>query len=146
MQKVLATALLMFAVAFPVHADIFKWRNASGEIEYGDTPPPGVEGSPVTVEADPASVQQPEPLEQQVQEMDAQIAEQKAAKAAAKKAKENEKLRKQNCESARKNIAELNRGGHRLTEMPDGEFERLSEEERQSLLRKNQNAEKAYCD
>ena len=72
--------------------------------------------------------------------------QQKAAKEETAAKKQNAEIRKQNCENARNNITQLNYGGHRLAEMPDGSYERFSEEKKQEMIKKNEDAIKEFCD
>ena len=37
-------------------------------------------------------------------------------------------------------------GGHRLTRMPDGSYERLEEKQQQALISKNEKAVHEFCD
>jgi len=109
---------------------------------YGQFPPAGVNATRIKADPEPKSAPARKPLEEQVKELDKQMEQQKAAKEETTANKQNAATRKQNCENARSNITKLGYGGQRLAHMPDGSYERLSEEKKQE----NQDAIKEFCD
>jgi len=136
----------MALLALPASAAMYKWNDANGETRYGQFPPAGVNATRIKADADPKSAPARKPLEEQVKELDKQMEQQKAAKEEAAAKTQNAAIRKQNCENARSNVNQLHYGGHRLAEMPDGSYERLTEEQKQEMIKKNQDAIKEFCD
>jgi len=146
MRPTITITLLMALLALPASAAMYKWNDANGETRYGQFPPAGVNATRIKADADPKSAPARKPLEEQVKELDKQMEQQKAAKEEAAAKTQNAAIRKQNCENARSNVDQLHYGGHRLAEMPDGSYERLTEEQKQEMIKKNQEAIKEFCD
>jgi len=146
MRPTITITLLMALLALPASAAMYKWNDANGETQYGQFPPAGVDATRIKSDSDPKSAPARKPLEEQVKELDKQMEQQKAAKEETAAKKQNAEIRKQNCENARNNITQLNYGGHRLAEMPDGSYERFSEEKKQEMIKKNEDAIKEFCD
>ena len=130
--------LLVFATASPA-ADtqyIYKWTDDQGEVQFTQFPPLGRKAERLRGATPPA--QSPESvmndLQKQVDTMDQQNKEKLQATEKAKQQEEIQKLRKSNCETAHKNLANLQRGGNVRYMGPNGEAIRLTEEERQKRI------------
>lgn len=41
-------ALMLFWMALPLHAEVYKWIDAEGKVQYGDAPPKGAKASKVS--------------------------------------------------------------------------------------------------
>lgn len=130
----------------PATAAMYKWTDADGHVQYGQYPPAGVDAKPMKAAPAPRSAPAREPLDQQIKALDKQLDAQKEQQAKAEEEKQNEENRKINCQNAKKNIGELNRGGHRLMHMPDGSYRRFTEEERQAEIAKNKKAIDEFCE
>ena len=147
MRPTITITLLLASLALPASAAMYKWSDANGETQYGQFPPAGVNATPIKADPQPkASAPARKPLQEQVEEMDEQLKQQETAKEEAAAETKNAEIRKQNCENARKNITQLGYGGHRLAKMPDGSYERFSEEKKQEMIKKNEDAIKEFCD
>jgi len=146
MRLTLTISLLMAVLAFPASAGMYKWEDANGKTQYGQFPPAGVNATPMKAEPAPKSATTRKPLQEQVKELDKHLEQQETAKAEASVKKQNAEIRKQNCVNARNNITQLGYGGNRLAKMPDGSYQRLSEEKKQAQIKKNQDAIKEFCD
>ena len=146
MHPTITIALLMAVLAVPASAAMYKWNDANGETQYGQFPPAGVNATRIASDPDPKSTTGRKSLEEQVKELDQQLEQQKAAKEEAAAKKQDAEIRKLNCENAHKNITQLGYGGNRMTQMPDGSYERLSEEKKQEMIKKNEDAIKEFCD
>jgi Domain of unknown function (DUF4124) len=138
--------LLLLLASAPAGADMFKWTDAGGNIQYGQHPPPGVPAERLKSAPAPQSAPAPKSLQQQVDDMNRRTEEQNQRKAEAEKQKQAAANRKMNCEIANRNIEQLNSGGNRLIKMPDGSYQRLDEKTRQAQIEKNQKAIKEFCD
>jgi hypothetical protein len=138
--------LLTLLAAAPVEAAMFKWTDADGNIQYGQHPPAGAKAEQIRAAPAPKSAPVAKPPQQQVEELDKRLDAQQQQKAEAEEKKQAMENRKINCANARKNLEQLSYGGHRLMHMPDGSYQRLDEEQKQALVKKNQDAVKEFCD
>jgi hypothetical protein len=49
-----ALAIVLFVLAFPAHADVYRWVDENGTVHYSnETPPAGVKATKVDIEAEP---------------------------------------------------------------------------------------------
>jgi hypothetical protein len=142
-------ALLVFATASPA-ADtqyIYKWTDDQGEIQYTQFPPPGRKAE--RLYAPPPPAQSPETIEnelqKQVETMEQQNEEQLQGAKDAKQWAEIQKIRRSNCETAHKNLVNLQRGGNVRYMGSNGEVIRLSEEERQKRIDETNTQIKENC-
>ena len=131
-------ALLVFAMASPAAdtQDIYKWTDDQGEVQYTQFPPPGrkterLHGSPPPAES-PETIENG--LQKQVETMEQQNKEQLQGAKDAKQWAEIQKIRRNNCETAHKNLVNLQRGGNVRYLGPNGEVIRLTDEERQKRI------------
>jgi hypothetical protein len=130
-------------------ATMYKWTDASGNVQYGEFPPAGSQAERIKAAPTPADATPPEKsksLQQQVEEMEKRQDAKKQRQAEATQKQQNAANRKINCENARSNIQRLNYGGNRLVHMPDGSYQRLDEKQKQEQIEKNQQAIKEFCD
>jgi hypothetical protein len=116
---------------------IYKWVDQNGAIQYTQMPPP--EGmQPIEIREAPPPADDPEAerskLQQQTEDLDERMEKRQESAAKAEASARNEEIRRQNCNSARKNLAELQQGGIKRYLMPDGEVIRLTEEDRQKRI------------
>jgi hypothetical protein len=146
MRYITVFSLTASLVAGPASAAMFKWTDTDGNVQYGQYPPAGVAAKQIQANPGPANTPPVPSLQQQVEALDKQLAEQADQKAEAEKLKQEADNRKINCANARQNLDNLNLGGHRLSQLPDGSYERLSEEKRQELITKNKQAIEDFCD
>jgi hypothetical protein len=130
--------LLVFATASPA-ADtqyIYKWTDDQGEVQFTQFPPLGRKAERLRGTAPPT--QSPESimndLQKQVDTMEQQNKEQLQGSKDAKQWADIQKIRRSNCETANKNLVNLQRGGNVRYMGPNGEAIRLTEEERQKRI------------
>jgi len=132
----------------PVSAEIYKWTDATGEIQYSQVPPAGgvktekIQGAhPPADDPDVAN----ESLQKQVDAMNKSIAE----KAEKDKEKEMEKelatTNKRNCATSQDNLKKLEEGGRRRYLTADGEIMHFTEEERQEQISAAKEEIEKYC-
>lgn len=138
--------LLLLLAATPAGAAMFKWTDASGNVQYGQFPPAGSNAERLKGAPAPASAPAGKSLQQRVEEMEKRQDSEKQSKAEAAQKQQEAANRKTNCENARQNIERLNYGGNRLVHMPDGSYQRLDEKQKQAQLEKNREAVKEFCD
>lgn len=122
--------LAVLAVSGAASAEIYRWVDANGRVQYSDQPPPGVKADKVT--SSPASgaaggaAKSSQDQEQESRKRKTQE-EEKSKKQA--KADEAARLQEKNCAQAKANLALFERGG-RITRMNEkGEATLLSDAE-----------------
>ena len=131
--------LLAFAASSAVaeNQNMYKWTDDQGEVHYSQFPPSGGKAekmqAPRPVPAAAADSAESD-LQTQIKAMDKENEEQlQGAKDAESRAK-IQKIRRENCETANKNLTNLQRGGNVRYVGANGEVIRLSEEERQKRI------------
>jgi len=117
----------------PALAEMYRWVDEDGVTVYSQRPPPD---APATTIAPPPKPSEAETMraferlkDQFVRDFDAKEEEKKQAEDQAKQAKD-QAMRDLNCTAARKNLETLQNLGARRLLTPDGEYRRLSDEER----------------
>ncbi len=126
-------------------AEVYKWVDNDGKTNYTQLPPPpGYEWETVRETASPAATPAPPATELQERYEEEQKDRENDA-AVAGQEKKNTDIRKLNCDAATRNRASLELGGNRLYKTADGEYLRLSEEERQQRIDQAKEQIKKYC-
>lgn len=146
MHQASVFSMLLLLTASTANAAMFKWTDADGNVQYGQHPPAGAQAEHIQSAPAPAAAPASPSLQQQVEALDKRLAEEAEQKAAAEQEKQDAENRKINCANAKSNIEKLNQGGHRLTQMPDGSYQRLTEKQKQAEIKKNKDAIKEFCD
>ena len=139
MRTVLLALLL---AATPVGAQIYKWVDEKGRVQYGEKPPPGAKVQPLRGESMPQSSapRPPEDLsrqEQQFRERQARQRMQEDQEAA------QAKLDRMNCESARAQLENTER--FRLYRREGGEKVYYTDEQRQAEISRLRGLVARYC-
>ncbi|MDR1646504.1 MAG: DUF4124 domain-containing protein [Zoogloeaceae bacterium] len=132
-----STVFLAITVAVPVHAQVYKWKDASGQTVISDTPQPG-SGKPVVrppANGAPAATQEA-PKSLADQEMDFKKRQQTQQEAAAKAAQDQTQAnsKQANCERVQKNKAMLESGQRMRTMGPDGKPVYIDDQQRQQEI------------
>lgn len=145
MNKKLLACLLILA-PLPLSAETYKWVNEEGVVTYSQTPPPGQSAERVKLRGSSPSTgpSSQEKLDQLRQRMADGAEDRQLKKQQRQEEQEAKKLKQQNCASARSNLSSLQGLGNRLYKM-DGEYRRLSEQERQDLMQKEREHIKKNC-
>ncbi len=126
-------------------AEIYKWVDDDGKTNYTQLPPPpGYESETVREAYSPAVAPAPTATELQERYEEEQKDRENDAAVAGQERK-NEDIRKLNCDAATRNRAALELGGNRLYQTADGEYLRLTEEERQQRIDQAKEQIKKYC-
>jgi hypothetical protein len=140
--------LLSILIAFPcaLPAQPYKWVDDKGVVTYSQTPPPGVETQRMKTptggtSGGPSSQDKLDQLRQRLADSheDRQLEKQKRLEE-----KEEKERKKKNCQAARSNLSKLQGLGKRRFEV-DGEYRRLSVEERERLMQKEKEHIKNNC-
>jgi len=146
MRHTTVFSILLLVAMSPANAAMFKWTDANGNVQYGEHPPAGAGAEHIKAAPEPASTPAAPSLQQQVDALDKRLATEAEQKAETEQKKQDAENRKINCTNAKNNLEQLHMGGHRLTRMPDGSYERLEEKQQQALISKNEKAIKEFCD
>ena len=140
----LTTALLHT----PVSAEIYKWTDAAGEVQYSQVPPPGGVKTEKIQRAPPPADNPDvadETLQKQVDAMNKAIAEKAEKDKEKAMEKELDATNKHNCATAQNNLFKLEEGGRRRYLTADGEVMRFTEEERQARISAAKEEIEEYC-
>jgi hypothetical protein len=140
-------ALFLALTAMPVGAAMYKWKDANGNVQYGEFPPAGATAEQITPsgahKSAPQASQSPQERLKALEEQQQKQGEEEAKQAAESQQAEQ---KKKNCEIARKNLATLQAGGNRRIRLPDGTVTHLTDEDRQSRIAEAQEQIKSNCD
>lgn len=150
MKKLLVAAVLLgFAVG--AQAQTYRWKDRSGNVHFGDIPPPGVHATPLDLPATGPSQSgegaphELTPEQEQQRFRKEQLEHAKAEKKAARE-RERERARKENCASARESLRTLASGQRIVTIGANGERHYLSDTERARRETRARAAVKQWCD
>lgn len=137
--------LTLFAFGQDAAAEIYKWVDADGNVQYTQhPPPPGIEGESIKPPPKISSDKAVKQLESQLQREQKQ---QERRNKAADKRREAEQERAEYaraCEQARQRLNQAQRPRVR-TANPDGSRTRLSEEDRQKIINQANKDIEEYC-
>jgi len=124
---------LLLLLCFPVlaHAQIYKWVDEKGRVQYGEKPPPGAKASALRQEASPAAKPAP-PRDLSSQEADFRRRQLEREQAEQNQAQQS-KQRQAQCENARNRLAAGENSGRHFT-MKGGERVYSSDAERDARL------------
>ena len=132
----------------PVSAEIYKWTDAAGEVQYSQVPPPGgiktekIQGArPPADNPDSTS----ESLREQVDTMDEDIAEQEIEEKKDALRKQIDDAYERNCTTATNNLAKLQEGGNKRYLTPDGKVTHLTEEQLQQRINDAKDQIDEFC-
>jgi len=147
--------ITLLAIAFPATADLYKWVDEAGQVQYTDQPPPPnakvIEHvkAPAPAAGDAAAVpaqpgQNPSVAEQEMAFRLRQAERDKAEAERRAQLAEDETTR-QNCEQARNNLAGL-QGRTRVTKYgPNGELVYMTDEEVAGAMVDAERAVDSWC-
>lgn len=142
------TLLVSLFFIFPalLSAETYKWVNEDGVVTYSQTPPPSVETEKVKIRSTKSSSESSSKarLKNLRQRLEDSAEDRELKKEQQEREKEQLALKKKNCKAAQSNLRKLEGLGTRLYQK-DGEYKRLTEEERQSLMQKEREHIKANC-
>jgi len=140
-----ALALAAMSVALPAAAQMYKWVDASGRVQYSDNPPAGVKTE--AIKSRVSSVQAPAPTqpESTADKEQAFRKRQADAEGAAKKQDQLAQQSREACGNARSRLAGLEAGGRQVRFDPSGERHYLDDQQiAQEKTQAQQDAAK-YC-
>jgi len=145
--RTLIGAMLVLAMA-GAHATMYKWKDAQGQVQFGQFPPAGVDAerikTPHAPHARPPASAGPD-LQERVRALEARKAAEQEKAQAEQQRREQAARVKQNCENARLTIQRLGRGGNRRYRMPDGSYQRFNAEESRKRIEESRKYIKENC-
>ena len=114
--------LVLLLTALPALGAMYKWVDEDGTVHYGEQPPPGrpherIRPAPRPSGAGPQAAERLQKLRAQIE---AASKAQAAAEAEAARNEAEARRRRQNCAIARRNLANLGKGGRKMLRGPDG--------------------------
>lgn len=127
--------------------NMYKWTDDQGEVHYSQFPPPGRKAEKMQTPPPPAQSAESvdTDLQKRIEAMDKEKEKQLQETKDADQRAETQKIRKKNCETAHKNLANLQRGGNVRFMGPNGEAIRFTEEERQKRINETSQQIKENC-
>ncbi len=148
--------LILAASSAVAWSQTYKWRDASGSIQYSDTPPPvGAKDvqqlrrvAPPAPQAAPASsstASAPKGYAEQDAEFRKRLAAKQEAETKQAKSDEEERNRARNCETAKAQLAALESGARMVKLDSKGERQALSDEEREQARADSKKAVDTWC-
>lgn len=145
-----ASILLILAFGCTIaSAQVYTWRDASGNVHYSDTPPPGVDAKRMRggTQADtpPSSAAPRRSVAEQEMEFRKRQADAEKARAKADKERKEADESKRNCADARKQLAALE-SGQRMSRFNEaGESIPLDDQTRAQEIEKARNSVQSWC-
>ena len=151
MSKAICLLVLLAAVA-TVSAQTYKWKDASGTVQYSDSPPPpGAKDvqqmRKVPAPSAPAATgtTQAKPVADAEAEFRKRMAARQDAEAKQAKAQEEEQNRARNCELAKTQLAAIESGNRVARYLPSGERVALDDSEREQAKVEAQRSIQTWC-
>jgi hypothetical protein len=115
---------------------MYRWVDEHGVTVYSQSPPP--EGEARQIRPPPPPAESPEAIQhnltEQLQRLHDAREDREVADQARRQQQERQELKRRNCAAARANLTNLERLGGGLLQLPDGQYVRLTEEERQTRM------------
>lgn len=128
--------ILLLAISTAAHSAMYKWTDENGKVVYSQSPPPSGEAKKIKPPPPPgestASAQKK--LQERLQRLE-DIKEDKDL--AGDKAVKEEKSRQETadqCQKAKSDLTAFSGGPNRMYKLPDGSYQRMTEEERQKRI------------
>ena len=117
-------------ISTQVFADVYKWVDANGKVQYSDSPPSNIETTKVNIEdpVAPGTNSLPPPSADYWQQKDKEFRERRDAKnkvqneQTAKASGEQADKRKKTCEFLKKDLDQVQSTRQRVARRPDGEI------------------------
>ncbi len=130
-----------------VMAQTYKWIDENGVVSYSQTPPSSAQAETLQLreQSQSDSLAAEKRLNELRQKLEDQRENRQLAKEAAEMAREEQRKKEQNCAAARSNLSKLETLGPRLFKTSEGEYVRLTEEQRQAKIKTAKQQIKLNC-
>jgi hypothetical protein len=126
-------------------AEMYKWVDDQGQVQYSQSPPPGRPAQTVKPPPKVDSKAAREKLKQQLQDFEVRGDKRQEQAEADQKTQKQADERKAACEAARERLATLEGKPRILQYAEDGSSKRLSEEERQAGIAEARKKVEKHC-
>jgi hypothetical protein len=130
-----------------VAAEVYKWKDAEGNVHYSETPPPGdIETETVETTAGGASAKQLKRLHDlrlQLNKSDQQQAKEAEAR---QKKREFQEIKAENCDNSRAKLQKLQTAGRLRSVDESGNVTRTTEEEHAARIKAAEANIEKWCD
>jgi hypothetical protein len=150
MTRALLLAVGM-AFAATAMAQQYKWVDANGRVQYGDTPPPGVQATPLKPPPAGASVPAAAPKKDAAKDLSPEAAfrkrqqERQEAEEKAAKERADAEAKRVNCEQSQGALRSLQSGQRISTVNADGERVFIDDEQRAKEIERTQRVVNDWC-
>lgn len=143
------TLFILALVWTAASAQVYTWRDASGNIHYSDTPPPGVDAKKMRPGAQPGATPSGGAPVRSTAEQDMEFRKRQTeadkARSKAEQDKGDAEDGKRNCEDARKHLNALE-SGQRMSRLNEaGESIPLDDEMRAQEIEKARKSVQSWC-
>jgi outer membrane murein-binding lipoprotein Lpp len=133
--RAMAVVLGLTLVSGPIHAAMYKWKDANGQVHYTQSPPPeGVTGEAVKPPPKVDTESAVEELKSKQEGFDKRLEEKAKADSEASQAAEKAAEKAKYCEDLRNNLAGL-QSAQRIFTGEGEERRRMDEDERQARIK-----------
>jgi len=145
-RKILTLTMILTALPLAANgASVYKWTDENGVTHFGDREPTGKASEKVSVRTGTSSTGQSRPTPQErVEELESRLSEESAREAESAAEEARRKQRAANCDTARSNLAIMDRNS-RIRIEEDGEQRYLSPEEIEEQRQKYQEIADTNC-
>jgi hypothetical protein len=148
-MKLLLVLVSFSLAAVPASAEMYRWVDEHGKVQYSDQPPPekaktgkklDIPNQPASPAADATKTAKDKELDFRKRQTDAATADAKQ-----KKADEEKQASAANCDAARKNLRTLEESGRVFTYNEQGERAYMSDAEREKSMATARKAVADWC-
>lgn len=149
MGQLILFLLFGITLSTSVQAEIYKWTDSEGRVHYTQTPPPS--GDAEVLNPKYKSNKTPSEVELEFIQKNYQIYKRSELDRLKKQITEEKKQQKQenravNCRISKDNLANITSSPRTLVKDDNGQYRRLTEDERQQRISEIQNQIKELCD
>ena len=146
MRRTIFMGSLLLALAPTVMAaQVYKWVDAQGVTHFGAQPPEGTNASAVNTNTAPPKSNFPLPPPKPVATPPVDEKQKAVDDKVKQDVAQQEATRAQNCSQARENVAQLKNNPRVRVKEENGEYRRITEEERQARIVENEKAVQENC-
>ena len=146
--------LLLCALSVDLSADIYRWVDENGRVQFGDRPPQDKSADEIIIKMTPASstpsslgesTPQQDRLEKQQQLLNKFRIEREESQQKAEEKKEKEAKRMRDCAYAKDNLKRYRSASGIYEPMPDGSKRKFSDAEIRNVIEQTQNEVERLC-
>ena len=138
---------MLFVIAQPTLADVYKWQDENGQTHYSQTPPSHQDADVVTTQTGPTvtPVQSQQAVEQLIQEQRQAEEAREEQQQRATAEKERAEIKAKNCRIAKDNLQQYLDNPNTRILQDDGSVVRIDEQERQRRIKEQRLQIKTLC-